>query len=368
MITLRGITWAHSRGVTPLLAAAQAWHDLHPEVTITWDQRSFWGFGEGPLDEVSRDYDLVVFDHPHTGEAAHRGLLLPLDELASATGSCAGPSRESYECGGALYGLPIDAACQAAAYRADLLEEDPPTTWAGVLSLARRTGQVRCSFSPMGTLGMFHSLTASLGAPAGRHTDHYVVPGAARDALDRLAQLFAACGPESLQHSPPRILAALATTGDGLYAPLVYGYANYCRQGFAPHPLRFAPPPIGLAGAVLGGAGLGIPVFTRHRQAAFDFAAWLISPACQLGLYFPAQGQPALRAVWEDAQANALTGDFFRTLLPVMDLAYVRPTHAGFPAFQSRAARLLHAVLLGQLDPSSALDSIDQEYRHSCPA
>jgi multiple sugar transport system substrate-binding protein len=340
MTRLCGITWAHSRGYTPLVAAAEAWHDLHPEVAIEWRKRSFWGFGEGPLDEVARDYDLIVFDHPHTGAAAERGLLAPLGEIA--VGECAGGSSESYVYRGSAFGLPIDGACQAAAYRPDLLER-VPRTWDEVIELARRTGRVRCAFSPMGALGMLHSISGGPPDEAG---------------LTRLRELYSACGSPTAAHSPVRILAEMAATGEVLYAPLLYAYSNYCRAGFAPRKIAFTPAVA--PHTTLGGAGLGISTFTRETQAARDFARWLISPECQSGLYLHAQGQPALLSTWQSEEANALTGGFFRDLLPAMERAYVRPNGSGYPEWQSRAGAVVQAFLQGERSAEAAIEEMNR--------
>jgi len=49
---LKGITWGHSRGITPLLAAAQRYSELHPGVTITWEKRSLQEFADYPLEKL----------------------------------------------------------------------------------------------------------------------------------------------------------------------------------------------------------------------------------------------------------------------------------------------------------------------------
>lgn len=372
MTTLRGLTWAHSRGFTPLAAAAEAWHDLHPDVEVIWRKRSLWGFGEGPLTEAAREFDLIVFDHPHTGAAARDGLLLPVDDLVDAQAKWAGPSRESYGYGGRLWGLPVDAACQSAACRPDLLEqlgEPLPETWDEVLALARRTGRVSAAFTPMGALGMFHSLLAGFGAPAARSAGHYAERAPATEALAQLRQLFELCGPDSLEQSPVRLLGEMATTGGTVYTPLVYCYSNYSREGYCPHRVHFSKPPVHPegAGATLGGAGLGISAFTAHRDACFDFARWLISSDCQGGLYLHAQGQPALRAVWTSDDANRLTQGFFTCLLPVIDRAYRRPNYPGYGEFQSRAGRIVQSFLKGDTALPDVLDAISGEHLSSRP-
>ncbi|MPY88274.1 MAG: carbohydrate ABC transporter substrate-binding protein, partial [Luteitalea sp.] len=74
------MTWAHARGYAPLAATAQAFVDVRPDIDITWDRRSLAEFGEGHLEQLAEDYDLIVFDHPFTGLAAERHLFVPLDQ------------------------------------------------------------------------------------------------------------------------------------------------------------------------------------------------------------------------------------------------------------------------------------------------
>ena len=80
MIELRATNWNHVRGIAPLAAAAQVFSDRNPGVRIEVVPHSAAQFGEGPLDVLTRDFDLVGFDHPLTGIAAQEGLFLPLDD------------------------------------------------------------------------------------------------------------------------------------------------------------------------------------------------------------------------------------------------------------------------------------------------
>lgn len=36
-ISLKGITWSHSRGFTSIVAVSQRFSELHPDVEITWE-------------------------------------------------------------------------------------------------------------------------------------------------------------------------------------------------------------------------------------------------------------------------------------------------------------------------------------------
>jgi multiple sugar transport system substrate-binding protein len=127
------------------VATAQAWADTHPNIVVSWEKRSLWAFGEGSLDNLAREYDLLVIDHPFIGLAAERGLFLPLDEhlppgFLQELASCSvGRSYESYTRDEHLWALPLDAACQVAASRPELLEAEGlsvPRRWQDVLELA----------------------------------------------------------------------------------------------------------------------------------------------------------------------------------------------------------------------------------------
>ena len=76
--TLRGITWNHTRGLVPMVATAQRFEELHPEVRIVWEKRSLQAFGDNPIGKLAEEFDLLVIDHPSVGEAAD--FLLPLDD------------------------------------------------------------------------------------------------------------------------------------------------------------------------------------------------------------------------------------------------------------------------------------------------
>ena len=61
-IVLNGITWGHSRGITPLLAAAQRFNELHPDVEIQWKKRTLQEFADFPIEKLTEHYDLLIID------------------------------------------------------------------------------------------------------------------------------------------------------------------------------------------------------------------------------------------------------------------------------------------------------------------
>ncbi len=127
MTELTGITWNHTRGYLPMVATAQRFAELHPDVSITWHKRSLQQFADAPLADLAARFDLMVIDHPSIGEAAHLNLLLPLDQhlpsafLADQAANSVGQSHPSYTYDAHHYALAIDAATPISGYRPDLL-------------------------------------------------------------------------------------------------------------------------------------------------------------------------------------------------------------------------------------------------------
>jgi multiple sugar transport system substrate-binding protein len=82
-LILKGITWDHTRGFTSVVAAAQRFHELHPDTDINWQKRSLQEFADKPLEQLADEYDLLVIDHPWAGFAAESGILADLGALLS---------------------------------------------------------------------------------------------------------------------------------------------------------------------------------------------------------------------------------------------------------------------------------------------
>src|SRR5579862_1655073 len=126
---LKGITWGHSRGYTPLVAAAPRFTETHPGITINWEKRTLQQFADYPIEELTKTYDLLIIDHPWVGRAATLGCVLPLDKylpaayLKEQAEHSVGYSHHSYEYAGHQWALAIDAATPVASYRADLLAQ-----------------------------------------------------------------------------------------------------------------------------------------------------------------------------------------------------------------------------------------------------
>ena len=348
-IRLKGLTWDHRRALGPMVEAGLAFGRRRPDVAIDWDVQPLSGFESRPLEEAAASHDLLIFDHPHVGHAAEAGLLHPLDPLVPED-VFIGPSLDTYRWRGALWAVPVDAACQTACYRPDLLPSGAPRTWAEAMALGRGR-RLGAALGGVHAFMAFLTLAANCGeacAPdpgrplLGRET--------ARRVLAALRELAAACPPEALGWSSIALQEAMCARDDLLYCPLVFGFATYAEPARRPR-LAYADIPDfgghGPVGSTIGGAGLGVSSRSGHRAPAEAFAAFLATSEAQCAIIAAHHGQPAHRRAWSDPLIDARFGAFFSATRRTMESSAVRPRHPGYVAFQSAAGSLVEGHLRG---------------------
>ena len=371
--SLRGMTWDHSRGYDPMIATSKRYSEFNPGVEIEWDRRPLQAFADRPIQEMTKEYDLIVIDHPHVGEVARDGSLVALDlvgrdaQLAELEENSVGESHLSYNFDGHQWALAIDAATPVASFREDLLPE-PPSDWSDVLELARGR-QVAFGLIPINALMTFMGLARNLGHRVAEG-DSFIDPEAGRFVLETIREVTALMDPKCLNLDPIEILDWMGGTEDGpVYSPFGYGYTNYSRPGFCRFPVAFADAPgidgNGPRGTVLGGAGISVSNASQHREAAIDYAFWIAGAECQAGLYFDAGGQPGHAAAWDSDACNDASGNFFRNTRRTLETAWVRPRHPRYMRFQDRAGRIVHACLRGELGIEVAIAQLQDQFRLS---
>jgi multiple sugar transport system substrate-binding protein len=377
MTHLTGMTWEHARGFDPMVATAREYERTHPDVRITWEQRSLQAFADHPLDELAAKYDLLVVDHPHMGSVARTMDLVPLDqagrddELRRLEAQSLGPSFGTYESAGHVWALPIDAATQVACYRPDLLPR-PPRTWDEVIELAE-AGRVLWPVKPVDALMSFFTLAANRGTPCRNDGS----PGqliAREDALavlDACKRLAEHVPPECLSMNPIQTYELLCADDRFAYCPLGYGYSNYSRPGYRERLLKFTDIPglgdgsAGPRGSTLGGTGIAVSARCAAREVAIDYAFWVASAGCQRTTYFDAGGQPGNAAAWEDDRVNRASGDFFRGTRRTLDLAYVRPRYDGYLELQDKGGNAVNAFLAGRAGVPDTFEALQTVYSAS---
>lgn len=234
VITLRGITWNHSRALPPLVAASQRYEKMNPGLRILREKRSLAEFGHASLATLSRSYDLLIIDHPMMGEVHRDSILVDLlprlapSTIAQLEADALGPCLDSYRYEGRLYALPVDAAAPAASYRPDLLrrfDRELPTTWPELLDLALRR-LVRMPGFPADLFLNIMAMCVSRGAALATGDqlfDHDV----AEQCVEEFRELASFMPSDIYSMNPINIYEAMASGDDFAYCPFAYTYSNY---------------------------------------------------------------------------------------------------------------------------------------------
>ena len=376
MTVLNGITWGHSRGITPLLAAAQRYNELHPDVEIRWKKRTLQEFADFPIEKLTEGYDLLIIDHPWVGCAAATNCVLDLNNylpkgyLADQLANSVGGSHESYNYNGSQWALAIDAATPAASYRRDLLEQNNtavPQTWEELLMLAK-AGKVAVAGIPIDLLMNFYTACIACGQIPFQNEEEIIDKETGVQAIGLLRQLYSLVDISMFSRNPIAVAEAMTTTDDYWYCPFAYCYSNYTRNGYAKHLLTYSDV-VTYNGkklrTTIGGTGLAVSSFSDHKETAVDFAAMVVSGEQQQTFYVQHGGQPGHRSAWTDEEANRLTHDFFRNVLPVMENGYIRPRYNGYLHFQDHAGLPLQQCIINNSNAEKTLEAMNKIYRES---
>ena len=370
-----GLTWDHPRGYVALeKASAQA---REQGLTLHWKRQPLEGFESHPIEELAREYDLIVLDHPHIGDAVAGDCLQPLDSIFdSATLDCwkaqsIGKTFESYRYGGKHWALPLDAASQVAAFRADRVDELPPATWSATIDFARRHPVALSLAGPHAVLTLFSISTAHGDAPAASDPGRLFAGEGVSTAWELMRELYALSFKGWADRNPIAILEALARGAEAVYCPLVYGYVNYAVAAGDRHPVRFADVPAGAAGrlgSVLGGTGLAVSRRTVVSDKLREHLVALLSDGMQRDFIPFADGQPSARTAWSDARVNESCGGFFAQTQATLEQAIVRPRHPHYVPFQTAAAEFLRQALSQSLGAPKVVNGLQSLYERHRPA
>lgn len=376
MIHLRGMAWDHRRCWGPLDASVAPYRAIEPQVAVSWRRRSLYSFGEGRLDTLLEDCDLVILDHPFVGEIAAHGWfhdvrgLLPDDDLDLLAADTLGACWRSYQAEGGQWAMPIDAAAQVAAYRPDLLARSGhavPATFDEVLALAEALRSEGLAIAvpaiPTDLMCLFITIAASQGQEVGQGA--FLDPHAGEVVIGAMRRLLAAAHPASVAWNPIRCYDHMAATDEVAYVPYAFGYVNYA-DPTARRVIRFADAPAMKPGqaarAILGGAGIAVSARSPHPEAAARYALHLCRPDHQATDYVRNGGQPASRSAWLDAGANARASNFFADTLRTLEAAYLRPTVPGFVGFFQDAGVGLAECLRGDTSQKAWLTTTNDRY------
>jgi multiple sugar transport system substrate-binding protein len=374
-VRLRGITWDHRRAIDPLLATQAMFAAAHPGIEIDWASRPLHGFEFTPVAELAKSYDMIILDHPFCGDIAASGCLLPVDDILSgeALDAFVGPSRETYVYAGKTWAVPVDAACQVAVSRPDLmakLDEKAPADWTALLALGRRASQrnmkLAIGLRGVHSLMTFFTLCANLGRPCATVANEpFVDLATAHAALEQMRALLSLCPVEALDWNSIELHDVMVARDDLVFCPAVYCYATYAETDQR-RPLRFHdfPGPRGPRGSTIGGTGLGLSAHCAHPEAVLTYARFAASAAAQSAFALH-HGQPARRETWTDSAIDARFGGCYGATLRTIEQCWIRPRFAGYLGFQAKAGPLIEQHLRREIAERDLLDRLQRLFESS---
>ncbi|TDD97771.1 ABC transporter substrate-binding protein [Flavobacterium cellulosilyticum] len=373
MIRLKGITWNHTRGLLPMVATAQRFSELHPEIEISWEKRSLQEFADASIEDLAKRFDLLVIDHPWTGFGAQTNTILPLSDYFSAPyikdqkTNTVGRSFESYIFSDKLWALPIDAATPVASARLDILERQGykvPQTYDDLLALAKK-GLVAFAGIPVDVLMSFYMYCCSLGEAPFQSQEKVISVETGTKALQLFRELAQLIDPAHFNRNPIQVFEAMVNSDEIAYCPFAYGYSNYSRIGYSQNLLHFYDlvrlndqPMI----SSLGGTGLAVSSFSQHIPEAIQYAEFTGSSPIQQTIFADNGGQPGHLQAWKSERINLLTHDYFKNTLPALERAFLRPRYAGHMHFQDNAGHVVREYLMNGGDEEAVLSELDSLY------
>ncbi|MCW1950754.1 MAG: extracellular solute-binding protein [Octadecabacter sp.] len=366
MHQLSGITWDHPRGYDPVVGCSARYRD-EVGVSVSWNKRSLQAFADASIVALAEEYDFIVLDHPHVGQIAETGALLPLPAPTDTSASLGG-SAESYFWDETCWAYALDAACQMAAYRPDL-GAPLPKTWDDFLNYDAANFRALTPLLPVDALDMMMTLVAGRGAENLPHSaEHFVSADDGHYALSILRALYNLGPDEQVDMNPIKVLEMLSTTDDFACSPCLFGYVNYARPGFRPNQIAYFDLPL-CAGhktprGILGGAGIGISASTKHPEEAIAFAKWITSQPVQSGIYLDTNGQPANRHTWIEQASNGDVAGFFKGGFHTIANAWTRPRDPWFLGFVDDACEIMPDFFRKSIPTEDFLASLDTLYRH----
>ncbi|MEM7461972.1 MAG: ABC transporter substrate-binding protein [Pseudomonadota bacterium] len=366
-MVLKGMTWDHSRGYASLEAASHEFQEISG-TTINWHRRSLQAFADEPIEQIAKDYDLIVLDHPHVGLIAETGCLHALPVPDNPEQVSIGGSLESYFWNGRQWALPIDAACQVAVQRKDLCEA-LPATWEDLVSQDFKKLNIVTPLLPVDAFDMLMTLVAGIGETHLPFSEYeFISSRSGKKALSIQKALYKRGPQEAINWNPITTLEVMSTTDEFTYSPCLFGYINYAHPGFRDHQLTYTDLPL-FAGVsrrcgILGGAGIGVSSHSQYLEEAVKFATWVASEPVQSDVYIKNEGQPAHRQTWEKLGNDPDYAGFLANTWDTMSTAWTRPRDPWFLAYVDDVCAVYPDFFLKDLDPATFLATLNKLYRH----
>ncbi|MGZ3880318.1 MAG: carbohydrate ABC transporter substrate-binding protein, partial [Flavisolibacter sp.] len=258
----------------------------------------------------------------------------------------------------------------AASYRADLFRRNHaalPQDWSDLIYLAKK-GKVAVPGIPIDLLMNFYTFCLAHGGELFSESEQLVDGEIGTMALETMRELYSLVDKRMFSYNPIAVAEIMTQADDFWYCPFAYCYSNYSRQGYARNILHYTNL-IEFKGqklrTTIGGTGIAVSSSTQHKDWALSFIREIASEKCQSTFYVQHGGQPGHKAAWLDEEANHLCNDFFKNILPAMEIGYLRPRYNGYLYFQDHAGLPLQEFVQNGGKASQVLEKMHLIYRKS---
>jgi multiple sugar transport system substrate-binding protein len=371
-----------------------------PPMTNEWYQRI--------ADEFARNgagFDLCIFDSQNMSEFASQGHVVRLNDLLKQSRKISAadfdPSAlkryaEYPEGSGNIYALPINQDCMGLVYRQDLFDDPKektafkakygydlavPGTYDQVRDIAEfftRPDQKLFGIALYGSedydactstfLNLFWSFGAELWDPETNKAQDYVNSPQAKKALDFFKGLFAFAPPGFQNAYVPEVNKAAKNGQVALAIQWYYFFNELLAQTAPPARLGFAVLPgkkdaNGKLGRfiMVGGQGVSINKYSRHKEEAWKFLEWFMSRP-QQWKWVEGGGMTGVSAILKDPKFldAAPPNKTFPVSMTLTKDYWHLPT---YPQLLQTFQHYVHQAITGQMPSGQALDTCaaDQE-------
>jgi multiple sugar transport system substrate-binding protein len=226
-------------------------------------------------------------------------------------------------------------------------------------------GKVALPGIPIDLLMNFYSFCIAHGNCPFQSGDEVIDRETGMLAIAAMKELYSLVDKKMYHNNPIAVAELMTTTDDYWYCPFAYGYSNYSRAGYCMNLLTYGDV-VEFNGTkirtTIGGTGLAVSASSRQKKISLEFAEMIVSPQCQQTMYVQHGGQPGHRQAWLNEDANKMTNQFFKNILPVMDNGYVRPRYNGYLLFQDHAGKFLQECIFNDSDALQALKEMNALY------
>jgi multiple sugar transport system substrate-binding protein len=186
------------------------------------------------------------------------------------------------------------------------------------------------------------------------------------EVLDEIKLHLDFMHPDSLHWNPIDILDRMGAKDEIIYAPYLFGYTNYARQGYAKKLVHFVNSPVGAQkniSTIMGGVGLAVSALTRNPSLTVEFTRFVADAEIQSGIYTLHGGQPGNKLAWHNVANDKLCNNFFSNTILTIENAYIRPQHPGWNVFQEHGADIIHKGILQNTGAEIIMNKLNELYK-----